>query len=176
MSRPTPAERRASFRGILAAYLGRRRDRCGRHDLRGRPMTPRIRRDAPTPDELAAMTPDERSMAEYIDSETNPATDEPTETHAYRHAPSEDGHEPEPDCPCYYCHGLPAAHQPEPDTADEMAAELEREYAAAIIRRQDRAMEATYGGRILRALTVDPKYADWTPRRLLDFTHALATE
>jgi hypothetical protein len=40
------------------------------------------------------------------------------EPHAYRHAPSEDGHEATDECPCYYCHGLPAEHEdyvmPEP--------------------------------------------------------------
>lgn len=60
--------------------------------------------------------------------------------------------------------------EPHPDDCpaclDERGAELEA---------QDRAMQARYGGRILRILLAHPKYADHTPQ-LLALAHDLAVE
>lgn len=60
----------------------------------------------------------------------------------------------EDDCQCTASLGAP------------LAADLVTEYAEAIERVRDRAQEA-YGGRILRALSTDPKYANHTPAQLL---------
>ena len=62
------------------------------------------------------------------------------------------------------------------DDPEAFAAELVAEYAAALERVRDRAMEARYGGRILRALSTDPKYAEHTPTQLDAYARDLATE
>ncbi len=105
------------------------------------------------------------------------------EPHAYRHATSDDGHEALADCPCYYCHRpmtehadfLPDGAMPD-DDLDALAAELATEYAAAVERVRDRAMEARYGGRLTRQLSTEPKYERMTREAIDAYARDLATE
>lgn len=60
--------------------------------------------------------------------------------------------------------------------AEEFAAELVAEYVAALETTRDRAIEARYGGRILRQLSVDPKYSTMSDRGRLDLAAELARE
>ena len=59
---------------------------------------------------------------------------------------------------------------------DDLADELVSEYAAAVDRIRDRAIESRYGGRILRLLTADPKYDDHSDAQRLAIAESLALE
>ena len=110
------------------------------------------------------------------------------EPHEYLHEPAADTlHEPGADCPCYYCHRTPREHidRPANDAAPDVLTDLDRndladdlaaEYAKAVQRDRDRALEARYGGRILRLLTTDPMYAQHSPESILAYARSLAVE
>lgn len=65
-----------------------------------------------------------------------------------------------------------------PDDIDALADELATEYAAAVDRIRDRAIESRYGGRILRLLTVAPAplYANLSDAERLALAESLALE
>ena len=77
----------------------------------------------------------------------------------------------------YYCDDHMTARA-DLDDLDALADELVTEYAAAVDRIRDRAMEARYGGRTLRSLTVAPPtlYANLSDAERLALAESLATE
>ena len=97
-------------------------------------------------------------------------------TYAAAHA-----YDPRPDDSwCRACNSAPGEPPHDADAADldALADELVSEYAAAVDRIRDRAIESRYGGRILRSLTVAPAplYANLSDAERLALAESLALE